>query len=753
MPTYDPFANSNPAEPSHARRNIVPVQYGILSCLGPESGPTTNSKPLLESMWRHKWLVFAVGILGLIGGYVVTRFQTPIYRASSTLEVLNLNENILSRDLSQTVAPGQDADVLTEAKLLQSWHLVDRVKRRLTANPGPAAASGAAGQNTSTASPLRAADVDWAAQTLTISVPERTRVLEITCDSPDARTAAAFANTLATEFAEASVGSRHYSSMHTSKWLSEQIDELKRKLLRSQQELQTYVGQNELVFTSEHGTMAEERLRQIQLDLSRTQAELVVRQARHELASKSPPETLPEILDSASLRESQNRINELKRQLAELLSSFTPAYYKVERVQAQLATLEPLLQKETENVMGRIRNEYADAKRREDLLIEAYQRQAQLVSVQAGRAVHYDILKREVDSERQLYESMLTRVKEVGMAAAMGTGNIRIVDTANVPLVPRRPRPALNGGVGSLCGLAAGGLLALLKMRADRSIREPGEAGECLNLPEFGAIPSIRRISKLPRRKEAEPTSLVPLLGEAPETAPDWSSGIWDEPFSMAAESFRTLALSILFAKYYSRVLAVVSAMPKDGKTTVGVHLAIGLALKGERVLLVDGDLRKPRLHRIFGNCREKGLADLLAQDSPAEPEQLKAYLSKTTTPGLHVLSHGSVRVGTDALHKGRMLGLMTSFRAEFDRVIVDTPPMLHLADARILGRLADGVILVVRAGVTDRDAAVFAVNHFARDGTNVLGCVLNDWNPRKSAYRYYNPKLLQRYYSRDSRG
>ncbi|MCU1232500.1 MAG: lipopolysaccharide biosynthesis, partial [Candidatus Solibacter sp.] len=574
MPAYDPFASSNPAEPLQARRNIVPVQYGILSCAGLETGPTASSKPLLERMWRHKWLVSAAGVLGLIGGCVATRLQTPIYRASSTLEVQNLNENFMnSRELNPTVTPGQDADVLTQAKLVQSWHLVDQVQRRLTANQG-AAASDAVGQNTPAPSPFRAADVDWAASTLTITVPERTRVLEITCDSPDARAAAAFANTLAAEFAEASVGSRHYASLHTSKWLNDQIDELKQKLLRSQQELQTYVGQNELVFTSEHGTIAEERLRQIQQDLARTQAELVVRQARHELASKSPPETLPEILDSGSLRESQTRINELKRQLAELLSSFTPAYYKVERVQAQLATLEPLLQKETENVMGRIRNEYVDAKRREDLLIAAYQRQAQLVSVQAGRAVHYDILKREVDSERQLYESMLTRVKEVGMAAALGTGNIRIVDTANVPVIPRRPRPVLNAGVGSLCGLAAGGLLALLKVRANRTIREPGEAGECLNLPEFGAIPSIRRASAVLRDRGAEPASLLPMLGEAAETAPDRCSAIWAEPFSMAAESFRTIALSILFAKYYSRVLAVVSPMPKDGKTTVAVHLA-----------------------------------------------------------------------------------------------------------------------------------------------------------------------------------
>ena len=222
---------------------------------------------------------------------------------------------------------------------------------------------------------------------------------------------------------------------------------------------------------------------------------------------------------------------------------------------------------------------------------------------------------------------------------------------------------------------------------------------------------------------------------------------MWAQQFSLVTESFRSLVLSILFSEPNCRILAVVSAMPMDGKTTVASNLAIGLALKGERVLLIDGDLRKPKLHGLFGCRNEKGLSDLLCEDLPAQ-EQLNEFYSETRTPGLFLLPHGNCPVTVEALHGPRMTRLLTNLRCDFDRVVIDTPPMLHLADARILGRAADGVVLVIRANATDRGAAQTAVDRFVRDGTPVLGCILNDWNPGNSALGYYDPKKIQRYYN-----
>jgi polysaccharide biosynthesis transport protein len=753
MSEYRDYGDAYLPDRPQAGRRVVPVQYSVLASTGQEFGQPDSSAA--QRMWRHKWIVAAATLAGLLGGCAATWLQTPIYRASATLEVQKINENFLNnRDLNPLTPPSSEVDVQTQAKLLQSGHLVERVTRKLVAGAEQVSVPGTSGESTQRAAGFRASDVTWASRTLRISIPERTRVLEISSDSPDAHAAAAFVNSLATEFAEAAAEVRHYDSLQTNKWLNEQIGELKNRLGQSEQELQAYAGKSDLVFMPDKGTIAEAKLQHVQDDLSRTQAELVLRRSRYELASHSPAETLPEILDSASLRDLQMRITELKRQLAELRSSFTPAYYKVERVQAQVATLEPVLEKERENILGRIRNEFLDAQHRENLLVEAYRQQARLVSDQAVRAVHYDILKREVESERQLYATMLTRVKEAGMAAALGTGNIRVADTADIPKEPRSPNPAQNAGVGSVCGFAAGGLLALLKGRASRHIREPGEAGELLNVPELGAIPSAPRLPRLLERRQKieRPPSLISIGDQGPKTGPDRYSEIWAQQFSLVTESFRSLALSILFSEPNCRILAVASPMPMDGKTTVASNLAIGLALKGERVLLVDGDLRKPKLHGLFGTRNEKGLSDLLCKDLPGEQEQLSDFYSETSTPGLFVMPHGSSPAGADALHGPRMMQLLTNLRCDFDRVVIDTPPMLHLADGRILGRAADGVVLVIRANATDRGAAQSAVERFVRDGTPVLGCILNDWNPRKSALGYYDPKKIQRYYSGGTR-
>jgi len=729
MREHDDFGDAYLPDRIHGGRRVVPVQYGV-AARGPEFSKPGLPPVRSRGMWRHKWVFAAAALIGLLGGCAVTWLQTPIYRAYCTLEV-------------------QDADVQTQAKLMQSRHLVGRVVTKLVAGAERVALPATSRESAPAAAGFRASDVTWAARTLKISIPERTQLLEIACDSPDAHAAAAFVDSLGTEFAEATAEARH-SSLSANKWLNRQIDELKKGLERSERELQAYAGKNDLVLPLDKGNIAEERLRQVQGDLSRTQSELVLRRSRYELASNSPAETLPEILDSASLRDLQMRITELKRQLAELRISFTPAYYKVERVQAQLSALDPLLEKERENVLARIRNEFLEAQHREGLLIDMYRQQARLVSEQAVRAVHYDILKRAVESERQLYATMLTRIKEASMAAALGAGNIRIVDTASVPTAPRSPKPVQNAGVGSICGLAAGGLLAWLRDRANRHIREPGEAGQLLNVPELGAIPSVARVPRLleGRLQEGQPLSLISIRDRGLGTAPDGCLEIWAPEFSLVAESFRTIVLSILCSESHCRILAVVSAMTMDGKTTVAANLAIGLALKGERVLLVDGDLRKPRLHTLFGNSNDRGLSDLLCGELPGAREQLSAFFSSTRIPGLFLLAHGSCPVNVDALHGPRMAGLMSNLRCDFDRIIIDTPPMLHLADARVLGRVADGVVLVVRANSTDRGAAQTAVDRFILDGTPVLGCILNDWDPRKSALGYYDPKVMKGYYT-----
>ena len=245
---------------------------------------------------------------------------------------------------------------------------------------------------------------------------------------------------------------------------------------------------------SEKDNVAEEKLRQLQEELSKAQADRVTSQSKYELVSTASPESLPEVLDDATLKEYQVKLTDLRRQLAEISSSLTPAHPAVKKVQAQVTALESALDKERTNVVQRIRNEFESAQRREHLLAANYASQARLMSEQAAEVTHYNILKREVDTNRQLYDSMLQNVQQAGMTSALGASNIRVVDSAEPPTRPYKPSVVLNSAFGLLAGAFFGIAFVVVQERANRTIRGPGDTTIYLDVPELGAIPSAKAV-------------------------------------------------------------------------------------------------------------------------------------------------------------------------------------------------------------------------------------------------------------------
>ena len=262
------------------------------------------------------------------------------------------------------------------------------------------------------------------------------------------------------------------------------------KLEKSEERLQRYARQSGLLFTDEKDSVAEQRLAQLQAELSRAQGERISKQSRFELARGVEPESLPGIVDNTTLRGYQVRLTELRRELAELDSRFTPAHQKVKGAAAQVGELEAALEAERSHIIERIRNDYEAALRRERLLADDYANQARLVSEQAGRSIQYNIYKREVDTNRELYDNLLRRVKEAGVASAMRAGNIRIVDRAQPPRTAVKPDHRINSLLGLLGGLLLGVAFVIVSERADRTLRQPGDISNYLRVPELGVIPS-----------------------------------------------------------------------------------------------------------------------------------------------------------------------------------------------------------------------------------------------------------------------
>ena len=736
---------------------------------------------------RRKGTIILFSVLGVLVGLLISLPQTPIYQASASIEIHGINENFMNlREVSPTMQGSSRyslSDIETHVEVLQSRILIRKVVDKLKLQEKPEAVYGSgrlAAWKKALGLPPPAPESAYeqalamAAEDLSVRVLRDTRIIEIRTDSTDRRMAADFANTLADEYVQHSLEARWQATQRTGDWLSRQLGDLRIKLEKAEEKLQRYARESGLMFTSEHQSVAEERLRQLQTVLSQAQADRIAQQSRYELARTSPQDSLPEILDADNLGQYQMNLTELRRQLAELESTYMPAHPKVKIVQAQIGELEATIGRESKKILARIGNEYETALRREKLLAGDYGNQARLVSDQNEKSIQYNILKKEVEANRQLHDGLLQKVKEAGVASAMTASNIQLVDPASPPQLPYKPNHFLNSAMGLLAGVFLGVVFVLVREQVDRTLKRPGDAPFYLDVPELGVISASAADSASATPKRKKKVSIKLGLGNGSrrqQTASNKRSlqpvkesllnsvelVTWQRKPSLQAECFRTTLTSILFAGQDGarpRVIVITSPLPEEGKTTVVSNIAIALAEINRPVLVIDADMRKPRMHEIFDIPNTWGLSDLLAGRNSLNGCPREAFARETEIPDLYVLPSGpGARSISNLLHSPRTPELLERVRKEFDTVLIDTPPMMQIADARVLGQIADAVILVVRAGQTTRDTAKTAAARFDEDGTPVLGTVLNAWNPSLSGYGYYDDYYAyQKYYLKTDR-
>jgi succinoglycan biosynthesis transport protein ExoP len=727
-----------------ARSRFVDVQHSLAP--GVAGGSLVIEYGTLVA--RHKLFVVLLPMLAVVLAIAWTVRQPRIYQAHAVLESRNLNENFLNmRDVSPTAADTTgtfDIDLQTQINILQSETVLRRVIRRPDLNPRLSAAGNSgllarwrAGRRVSPQQTEALLSSRISAD-LRVTARAGTRLIDVSYDSSDPALAADVINALAAEYMREVLQARRQSSQQTGEWLTQQMDDIRVQLERSEEQLQSYARESGLLFTSEKDNIAETRLRQLQDELSQAQAARVLWQSKFELASTAAPEALPEVLDSTILKDYQVKLTDLRRQGAELAASLTPAHPSVKKVQAQVGAMETALERERTNITRRIQNEYEAARSRERLLAASYDAQARLVTEQAAKVAHYGLLKREVDNNRQLYDSMLQHVKEADIASTLHASNVRVIDPAQVPARPYKPNAVVNSAVGLLTGLFTALAVIFVRSRLDQSIRVPGQVASSLNVPELGVIPSARsersryfayyRSGRPPRNGgKGTPARKTPL--ELITSQPEGS---------ILADFFRSTVASIVCAGERGcrpRVIAVTSANPREGKTTIAANLALALAEIGRRVLLIDGDLRRPRLHDIFDVSNSSGLSDVNGKGANA----LAGAIVPTRYANVHILPAGSAPANiAKTLYSAGTRDFLKRVRDDFDVVLIDTPPMLHIPDARVLGRLADAVILVVRSAQTTREAAGAATRRLIEDGALVLGTVLNEWDPRDVPAGYY---------------
>src|SRR6202041_2135828 len=567
-----------------------------------------------------------------------------------------------------------------------------------------------------------------------IKVDGTSDLITVTVLGPEAQLTADTANTLVDQFNEQAQDARGYASGNTNKFLTAQLNEARKKLQDAENALQEYARQTGIVIPSDsQESVAADKLRQIQTDLAKAEADEADTKAQVETSQVSPSESMPQVLDDPTLRDNRARLADLGRPLADLSVTLTPQNYKIQQLNAQIADLEQQSAQHSKNVIRRLGVQNSETERRKQFLAQAYRNQLGVVSEQSAKEVRYNILKKDVDANRDLYQSMMQRVKQASIVAALKSSDVRVVSPATSATSTYRPSLPLNLALGFLFGLAFTGCYILLRERNDATLRTPGQSVKHLNVPELAVIPSARI-----GNSERIPLTLRNLNGASAQLENGVSAGSaavdkemvqWCQDETMMADAYRSAITSILLSRVNGvspRIILVTSPRPKAGKTTTVANLGISLAEIGRRVLLIDGDLRRPRLGKLFGLQFATGLSDaLLAEGNGAIT--LDAVVRPTTVPGLYVLPGGSEPANiSKLLHSTHLDSLIDIARAEYDFVLIDSPPMMGMADARLLSRNADGVILISRAGETSPEQLGEARERLSDDGTPVIGTILN---------------------------
>jgi succinoglycan biosynthesis transport protein ExoP len=732
-----------------AGNQLVPSSYTPAKWVPAEvidENPSFSLIDYWEGIRRYKFVILAFVVAGAMGALILSFLQTPMYRAHTSLEVEDLNENFQNLKDSDPTAqfPSAESYFQTQIKILQSREMIELVIDKLNlmqqmaphkhfwsgwlhrnANPNPALE--------------REQMVDGIQKNLTVQAWGESRTAEIFYDSPDPRLASDVANTLVKTFIDESREIRWNSTQNTAEWLTGHLKELQKNLETSEGRLQDFARSTGIILTSDKQDVAqhnvsEDKLKQIQEELSRAQADRTQKQAEYETFKNTPIESLSPTLNNPALQNYLVKMADLKSQLANLSATYTPEHYKVRQVEAQIAALQQAINSERAAIVRHGQDDYQAAQRRQEMLAAAYGEQVKSVSDMAGKTIQYANLQHEVDTNRELYDALLLRIKQAGLAAAMRSSNVVVVDQAKPPVLPYRPNFPMNTALGLVTGLFVGVGFVLMRDRFNRNIESPGLSPAYLRIPELGVIPA----AKLASRRFA----WFPASTKVPLQLASGQNGTSRE-HSNLAEAYRATLTSILLPTLNGegpRVLVLTSPDPGAGKTTVTSNLGMATAEIGRRVLLIDADLRRPRLHRLFEIPNSFGLTDILRITTPLEDIPVNQLVRQTKIPGLYLVPSGPTTDGLSSLlYSPRLTEFLQRVAKEFDLVLIDAPPMLHFADARVLGRHSDGVILVLRSGQTKRDAAMLARQRFDEDGTCVLGTILNSWDLKnfRSPYSY----------------
>jgi capsular exopolysaccharide synthesis family protein len=759
-------------KPVHVPRNQYPEAF-YPTVITPSEGEYQSEEDVhLLDYWlviaSRRWTIVSVLLTVVLAAMIYTFKQTPLYRATASVQIEKENPNVLSfKDVYQ-VDVGDDDTLRTQFEVLKSRRLARRVIESLKLDKTdefrpkkPDAVDSVLKSIHDLITPQSAKDskepdalrpiVDLYLKRLEVTPVRQARLANISFDSEDPELAAKIINSHAEHFIKQNLQFKVEATEAASQFLQENLVTLKANLERVEDQLQQYSQKTEILFTDDGKNTASEKLRQLQEAFTKAQENRIQKESYYRLVQTGRSEALPQMIENKLIADLTARLVDLERQESDLAVTFQPEYPPRKRIASQIEQTRHAVETEKSRISTMITAEYSAAKNTEESLAMELEKQREVVNKINEDIIQYNIYKADAQSAKELYDGLQKRLKEASVSAGLTASNIRIVDTADVPEKALTPRKGLNLAISMIVGLMLGIGLAFLQEYLDNSVKSPEDVARFLHLPTLAMVP---RLSSLAGKKGyayeryAQYGQVMKAENVDPQTVGDSESVdliVYDSPSSLMAESYRSLRTSLLLSSsgHPPKVIVVTSAAPSEGKTTTAVNLAISLTQTGSKVVLIDADMRKPRIQRVFSLDGAIGLSSFLAGTA-----NIKDIIHETKVPGLMVVPCGMTPPNPGELILSAGFRTMLKALSEyFDFVVLDSPPVGNVSDARIIAVTAESTILVVKAFSTSRHQARDASAHLTNANARVAGVVINDVDLRKRSY-YSGYSYDHSYYS-----
>jgi polysaccharide biosynthesis transport protein len=720
--------------------------------LDTEYEPQAAHVPLSHYLWilrRHGWKIAGFVVAVVLATLIVSLRLTPIYESTTTVDVdRQMPTGVLGPEAVQNATNDADQFLATQVKIIQSDSVLRPVvdKYRLRDVEKDALEEAIDKSATSIEAPV-------VLKHLKVTRPPNTYLLLISYRSANRQLAADVANEIALSYLAHTYRIRYKATAGLSEFMERQIEELHAKMEKSSTALLQFERELNVINPEEKTNITSARLLQLNTEYTNAQAERVKKEAAYASVKDGTLAAAQVSTQGEALKKLTESLNDAEQKFAEAKNHYGLNHPEFKKAQSRVQELESQIAATRASIAQRVEIEYHESLNREKMLEAAVKETKAESDRLNSRSFEYQTLKREAEGDKKLYEELIRKIKEAGINASFQNSMIRVADPARPGLKPVFPITWLNVLLAFLFAAFFGVGAAVLNDVLDNTIRDPDQVARWLNTDVIGSLPAVkdwrRRLSPIHHSAgtvngralpQSNGTALVHLNGKSLKDPSE-------QALSNYEEAIRTLRNSILLTDFDRRLRSVLltSASPSEGKSTVAAHLAATHASQHKRTLLIDGDLRRPSVHRLFQVPNTMGLSNVLMK----EISWLDAVVIMDEPNGLHILPAGpSTRRASDLIGMG-LAELIEEATREYDLVVLDAPPLLGFAEPLQMATAVDGVIVVARAGDTSRKALSSVITTLSRLRANLVGVVLNEVHREVSAGYYYYYGHYSKYYGR----